>query len=417
MEIRRDLYLNRLIRRKHNGLIKVITGMRRCGKSFLLFRLFKRHLLECGVPETHIIDIAFDAYENAPLRNPTALLEALNSRLTDSDPYYVLLDEVQLLDSFADVLNSLIRRPNIDVYVTGSNARFLSKDVITEFRGRGDPIHMHPLSFAEFMSVYDGERQSGWNEYLLYGGLPLILSFTEPEDKSNYLKFLFRETYLSDIVNRHSIRHREEFENLIRILASGIGALTNPAKLSATFKSVKKKTLSPVTIKNYIDYLEDAFVLTGARRFDIKGKKYINTPLKYYFSDSGLRNALLNFRQIEETHSLENIVFNELIMRGYNVDVGLIEQAERNKKGEYSRNRLEIDFVCNQGSERYYIQVAYSLLTPEKKHQEERPLLLLRDGFKRIMITKNFPAPHYNDRGVLFMDLFDFLLDSDSLRR
>lgn len=251
----------------------------------------------------------------------------------------------------------------------------------------------------------------------MYGGLPLILSFTEPEDKSNYLKFLFRETYLSDIVNRHSIRHREEFEDLIRILASGIGALTNPAKLSATFKSVKKKTLSPVTIKKYIDYLEDAFVLTGARRFDIKGKKYINTPLKYYFSDSGLRNALLNFRQIEETHSLENIVFNELIMRGYNVDVGLIEQAERNKKGEYSRNRLEIDFVCNQGSERYYIQVAYSLPTPEKKHQEERPLLLLRDGFKRIMITKDCPAPHYNNRGVLFMDLFDFLLDSDSLRR
>lgn len=274
---------------------------------------------------------------------------------------------MQLLDSFASVLNSLIRRPNIDVYVTGSNARFLSKDVITEFRGRGDPVHLHPLSFAEFMSVYDGERQSGWNEYLLYGGLPLILSFTEPEDKSNYLKFLFRETYLSDIVNRHSIRHREEFENLIRILASGIGALTNPAKLSATFKSVKKKTLSPVTIKNYIDYLEDAFVLTGARRFDIRGKKYINTPLKYYFSDSGLRNALLNFRQIEETHSLENMVFNELIMRGYDVDVGLIEQAERNKKGEYSRNRLEIDFVCNQGSERYYIQVAYSLPTPEKK--------------------------------------------------
>ena len=238
-EIRCDLYLNRLIRRKHNGLIKVITGMRRCGKSFLLFRLFKRHLLECGVPETHIIDIAFDAYENAPLCNPTALLEALNPRLTDSDPYYVLLDEVQLLDRFAGVLNSLIRRPNIDVYVTGSNARFLSKDVITEFRGRDDPVHMHSLSFAEFMSVYDGERQSGWNEYLLYGGLPLILSFTEPEDKSNYLKFLFRETYLSDIVNRHSIRHREEFENLIRILASGIGALTNPAKL------VKRTNLSP----------------------------------------------------------------------------------------------------------------------------------------------------------------------------
>ncbi len=415
MQIKRDFYLNKLISKKNNGLIKVVTGMRRCGKSYLLFNLFKQHLLDVGINEKHIIEIAFDAFENKKFRDPEVLFSYLNDKITSEGNYYILLDEVQLLNEFEAVLNSLIRRNNVDIYVTGSNARFLSKDVITEFRGRGDEVHMYPLSFAEFMSVYSGSKQDGWNEYMLYGGLPLVLNFAEPEQKITFLKSLFEETYISDIVGRHNIRNKAELEELLNILSSAIGSLTNPSKLSATFKSLKKKTISHATIKKYLDYLCDSFLIDSAMRYDIKGKKYIDTPLKYYFTDMGLRNARLNFRQLEETHTMENIIFNELKIRGFNVDVGVITQNVINNLGNGVRRQLEIDFVCNKGSRRYYIQSAYAMPTNEKMEQEQRALLLTGDFFKKIIITKDTPAPYYNDKGVLIMNIFDFLMNPNSL--
>lgn len=415
MEIKRNRYLNTLISKKHNGLIKVITGMRRCGKSYLLFTLFKEHLLSDGIDEDHIIEIAFDAFENKKYRNPDVLYPYLKEQIKDDAMYYVLLDEVQLLGEFESILNSLIRMKNVDVYVTGSNARFLSKDVITEFRGRGDEVHMYPLSFAEFMSVYPGTKQDGWNEYMLYGGIPLVLEFTTPDQKIAFLKSLFEETYISDIVGRHNIRNKAELEELLNILSSAIGSLTNPQKLSATFQTVKKKKISNSTIKRYIDYLCDSFLIDSAIRYDVKGKKYIDTPVKYYFTDMGLRNARLNFRQIEETHSMENIIFNELKMRGFNVDVGVIMQYETNEKGTNIRKQLEIDFVCNQGSKRYYIQSAYAIPDQAKMEQEQRSLMLTGDFFKRIIITKDTPAPYYNESGVLIMNVYDFLLNENSL--
>lgn len=415
MEIKRNRYLNTLISKKHNGLIKVITGMRRCGKSYLLFTLFKEHLLSDGIDEDHIIEIAFDAFENKKYRNPDVLYPYLKEQIKDDAMYYVLLDEVQLLGEFESILNSLIRMKNVDVYVTGSNARFLSKDVITEFRGRGDEVHMYPLSFAEFMSVYPGTKQDGWNEYMLYGGIPLVLEFTTPDQKIAFLKSLFEETYISDIVGRHNIRNKAELEELLNILSSAIGSLTNPQKLSATFQTVKKKKISNSTIKRYIDYLCDSFLIDSAIRYDVKGKKYIDTPVKYYFTDMGLRNARLNFRQIEETHSMENIIFNELKMRGFNVDVGVIMQYETNEKGANIRKQLEIDFVCNQGSKRYYIQSAYAIPDQAKMEQEQRSLMLTGDFFKRIIITKDTPAPYYNESGVLIMSVYDFLLNENSL--
>lgn len=339
----------------------------------------------------------------------------LKEQITGSDMHYVLLDEVQLLGEFEAVLNSLIRMDNVDVYVTGSNARFLSKDVITEFRGRGDEIHMHPLSFSEFMSVYNGTKQDGWNEYMLYGGLPLVLRFETPEEKIAFLKSLFEETYISDIVGRHRIKNRAELEDLINILSSAIGSLTNPTKLSDTFKSVKRKTISKSTITRYIDYLSDAFLIDSAMRYDIKGKKYIDTPLKYYFSDMGLRNARLNFRQLEETHTMENIIFNELKIRGFNVDVGVVVVNGNGDNGSNIRKRLEIDFVCNKGSKRYYIQSAYALRDKEKTEQEQRSLRLTSDEFKKIIVTKDVPAPFYNDDGILIIGIYDFLLDPSSL--
>lgn len=417
MIIQRNMYLEQLISRKHNGLIKVVTGIRRCGKSFLLFHLFKDHLLAAGVDREHIIEIAFDAFENEHLQDPHAALPYLKGKITDQGMYYVLLDEVQLLDRFEAVLNSLLRMENVDVYVTGSNARFLSKDVITEFRGRGDEVHMHPLSFAEFMSVYPGTKQDGWNEYMLYGGLPLVLRFQKPEEKINFLKSLFEETYISDIVGRHRVRNRAELEELLNILSSAIGSLTNPTKLSATFKSVKQKTISNTTIKNYIDYFSDSFLIDSAMRYDIKGKKYIDTPVKYYFTDMGLRNARLNFRQLEETHTMENIIFNELKIRGYNVDVGVVVVNSSDKKGNGVRKQLEIDFVCNKGSKRYYIQSAYAMPDRAKMEQEQRSLVLTGDFFKKIIITKDTPAPYYNEDGVLIMGLFDFLLNPNSLEQ
>ena len=415
MEIKRNRYLNMLISKKHNGLIKVITGMRRCGKSYLLFTLFKEHLLSDGIDEDHIIEIAFDAFENKKYRDPDVLYPYLKEQIKDDAMYYVLLDEVQLLGEFESILNSLIRMKNVDVYVTGSNARFLSKDVITEFRGRGDEVHMYPLSFAEFMSVYPGTKQDGWNEYMLYGGIPLVLEFTTPDQKIAFLKSLFEETYISDIVGRHNIRNKAELEELLNILSSAIGSLTNPQKLSATFQTVKKKKISNATIKRYIDYLCDSFLIDSAIRYDVKGKKYIDTPVKYYFTDMGLRNARLNFRQIEETHSMENIIFNELKMRGFNVDVGVIMQYETNEKGSNIRKQLEIDFVCNQGSKRYYIQSAYAIPDQAKMEQEQRSLMLTGDFFKRMIITKDTPAPYYNESGVLIMNVYDFLLNENSL--
>ena len=415
MEIKRDRYLNLLISKKHNGLIKVITGMRRCGKSYLLFTLFKDYLLSEGIEESHIIEIAFDAYENKQYRDPDVLYPYLKEQIKDDGMYYVLLDEVQLLGEFEAILNSLARMKNVDVYVTGSNARFLSKDVITEFRGRGDEVHMYPLSFAEFMSVYPGTKQDGWNEYMLYGGLPLLLSFTTPDQKIAFLKSLFEETYISDIVGRHNIRNKAELEELLNILSSAIGSLTNPEKLAATFRSVKNKKISSNTIKKYIDYLCDSFLIDSAVRYDVKGKKYIDTPVKYYFTDMGLRNARLNFRQLEETHSMENIIFNELKIRGFNVDVGVIMQYETNEKGNSVRKQLEIDFVCNKGSKRYYIQSAYAIPDQAKMEQEQRTLMLTGDFFKRIIITKDAPAPYYNENGVLIMSVYDFLLNENSL--
>ena len=415
MEIKRDAYLKKLIGKKRNGLIKVVTGVRRCGKSYLLFRLFKEHLLEEGTDARHIIEIAFDSFENRHFRDPEVLYPYLKEQIVDDGVYFVLLDEVQLLEDFESVLNGLIRMENVDVCVTGSNARFLSKDVITEFRGRGDEVHMHPLSFAEFMSAYSGTKQDGWNEYMLYGGLPPIMNIPSPEEKISFLKLMFEETYISDIVGRHNVRNRAELEEILNILSSAIGSLTNPSKLSATFKTVKQKNISNTTIKRYIDYLCDSFLIDSAVRYDIKGKKYIDTPVKYYFTDLGLRNARLNFRQLEEPHTMENIIFNELKMRGFNVDVGLITLNQTNEKGHGIRKQLEIDFVCNKGSKRYYIQSAYAIPDQAKMEQEQRSLMLTGDFFKKVIITKDAPAPHYNENGILVMNIFDFLLYGNSL--
>lgn len=415
MEIRRDIYLNKLISKKHNGLIKVVTGMRRCGKSYLLFNLFKEYLVNEGVNENHIIEIAFDSFENRKYRDPEVLFPYLMEKIADKEMYYVLLDEVQMLDDFESVLNSLGRKKNVDVYVTGSNAKFLSKDIITEFRGRGDEVHMCPLTYSEFMSVYDGDKQEGWRDYVLFGGIPLVLGFETADQKSDFLKSLFEETYISDITGRNNIRNKAELEELLNILSSAIGSLTNPSKLSATFKSVKNKTISKETIIKYIDYLKDSFLIDSAIRYDIKGKKYINTPSKYYFTDLGLRNARLNFRQVEETHAMENIIFNELKVRGYNVDVGVVVMNEVDKNGKKIRKQLEVDFVCNKGSKRFYIQSAYALPDKEKMEQEQRSLVNTGDGFKKIIITKDAVAPLYNDEGILVMSVYDFLLNPDSM--
>lgn len=415
MEIRRDIYLNKLISKKHNGLIKVVTGMRRCGKSYLLFNFFKEYLVNEGVNENHIIEIAFDSFENRKYRDPEVLFPYLMEKIADNEMYYVLLDEVQMLDDFESVLNSLGRKKNVDVYVTGSNAKFLSKDIITEFRGRGDEVHMYPLTYSEFMSVYDGDKQEGWRDYVLFGGIPLVLGFETADQKSDFLKSLFEETYISDITGRNNIRNKAELEELLNILSSAIGSLTNPSKLSATFKSVKNKTISKETIIKYIDYLKDSFLIDSAIRYDIKGKKYINTPSKYYFTDLGLRNARLNFRQVEETHAMENIIFNELKVRGYNVDVGVVVMNEVDKNGKKIRKQLEVDFVCNKGSKRFYIQSAYALPDKEKMEQEQRSLVNTGDGFKKIIITKDAVAPLYNDEGILVMSVYDFLLNPDSM--
>ena len=415
MEIKRDYYLNKLIAKKHNGLIKVVTGIRRCGKSYLLFSLFKKHLLESGTNKSHIIEIAFDSFENKKFRDPEVLYPYIKEQLVDDKMYYILLDEVQLLGEFESVLNGLMRIDNVDVYVTGSNARFLSRDIITEFRGRGDELHIQPLSFAEFMSVYNGNKYDGWNEYVLYGGLPPVVLLPTSEQKIELLKNLFQETYINDIVGRHSIKNKAEFEELIDILSSGIGSLTNPKKLADTFKSKKNKTISQNTIKSYLDYLCDAFIVSRATRYDIKGRKYIDTPQKYYFSDIGLRNARINFRQIEETHTMENIIYNELVGRGYNVDVGIVTVSQADKSGNCVRKQLEVDFVCNKGSKRYYVQSAFAIPDSEKMKQESNSLLRIDDSFKKVIVVKDAPAPNYTEDGILVIGVYDFLLNENSL--
>ncbi|MCD7784960.1 MAG: ATP-binding protein [Oscillospiraceae bacterium] len=415
MEILRDVYLQRLVSKMHNGLIKVVTGIRRCGKSYLLCNIFKRYLISQGVSQDHIVEMAFDDWENLRYRNADEFYNFAKSRIIDDGMYYFLLDEVQMLQDFESVLNGLLRRKNVDIYVTGSNAKFLSRDVITEFRGRGDEVHMQPLSFSEFMSCYQGDRLSGWNEYVLYGGLPPVVLTKEPEYKIEMLNSLFSETYITDIVGRNKIRNVGEMEDLLNILASNIGTLTSPTKLQATFKSVKKSKITVTTITKYLNYLSESYLIEYAKRYDIKGKAYIETPLKYYLTDLGLRNARINFRQIEMPHSMENVIYNELRNRGLNVDVGTVVISEKNQSGSVTRKQLEVDFVANRASKRYYIQSAYAIPNEVKKNQEIRPLKAIDDSFKKIVITSDAPAPFYTDDGILTMSIFDFLLDKNSL--
>lgn len=415
MEIKRDLYLNKLIRKKHNGLIKVVTGVRRCGKSYLLFNLFHNHLLDNGIEENHIIEVALDDRSNKELRDPDNMLRYVKERIVDREQYYIILDEVQLLDEFEDVLNSFLHIRNADIYVTGSNSKFLSSDVITEFRGRGDEIRVYPLSFREFLSVYDGSEDEAWDDYFNYGGLPLVLSMETVEDKVEYLTSLFQKVYLSDIVERNKVRNKEELDELVDILASAIGSLTNPTKLAKTIKSVKNKSISDKTLKSYIDYLEDAFLISKAKRFDIKGKRYIGSPAKYYFEDIGLRNARLNFRQLEVTHIMENIIYNELRVRGYKIDVGIVEHYETDKEGKRKKKQLEVDFIASKGSEKYYIQSAFAMTNPEKVAQEQRSLKNIPDSFRKIIIVADNIKVRRDEVGITTMGLRYFLTHEDSL--
>ena len=415
MVIERNKYLQELINSRHNGLVKIITGMRRCGKSFLLFRLFRRFLEDNGVANDHIVEMAFDDYAFKEFRNPDKFYAYVKGKITDDRPYYILLDEVQMLNEFEDVLNGLLHIPNADVYVTGSNAKFLSKDIITEFRGRGYQIPVAPLSFAEFMSVYEGDREDGWNEYLLYGGLPPVVLLKTDEEKVKLLDSLLAETYIIDVVNRNKIKNDAELNDLFKILASGIGGLTNPQRLANTFQSVKNVSVSPATIKKYIECLSDAFLLEPCNRYNVKGRKYIGTPLKYYFSDLGIRNALLGFRQQEKTHLMENAIYNDLCARGYSVDVGNVEVNTVDEKGTKVRRMLEVDFICNRGYKRCYIQSALSLPDREKMQQESASLLRIDDSFMKYIITGDRIKKYQNDDGIVIMNVFDLLLDEQSV--
>ena len=410
----RNMYLDKLIRRKGNGMIKVITGIRRCGKTYLLFELFHQHLLASGVDKEHIIKIALDDRINKKYRDPDVLCEYVHNEIKDEQMYYILLDEVQMVEEFEDVLNSFLHIKNADVYVTGSNAKFLSKDIITEFRGRGDQVHLYPLSFAEFVTGKGIEGHQAWYEFTMYGGLPKMLEIENNEDKSNYLRDIFKETYIKDILERNEVRNQTEMEELLDYLASAIGGLTNPKKLSDTFKTVKNVSVHPDTIKNYLDYFEDSFLISKASRYDVKGKKYISTPAKYYFIDCGLRNVRINFRQYEETHIMENVIYNELLIRGYHVDVGVVEVTYSDEEKRRLQKQLEVDFVCNQGSRRIYIQSALALPTREKEEQEQMSLRNINDSFKKVIIVKDGPT-HYNEDGILILNLFDFLLKENSL--
>lgn len=415
MEIKRDLYLEQLKIRKDNGMIKIITGIRRSGKSFLLSVLFKKYLLENGVDKEHIIEIALDGIENEELRDPKKCYQYIKDAMKDEQKYYLLLDEVQFMPRFEEVLNSLLHIPNIDVYVTGSNSKFLSSDIVTEFRGRGDEIRIYPLSFAEFYSVYDGDYNDAWNEYMIYGGLPQVAQFSTERQKAEYLKNIFANVYIKDVVERNKIQNVDEIGTLVDILASAIGAPTNPTKIANTFSSERGSSYSNKTISNHIDYLAQAFLISKANRYDIKGRKYIGANLKYYFMDVGLRNARLNFRQQEPTHIMENIVYNELLVRGYNVDVGIVDTYAKNKEGKKVHKQLEVDFVANQGSQRYYIQVAYDMTSEEKKKQEFYSLRIIPDSFKKIVIVNGTTKPWRNDEGFVIMGVKYFLLHADSL--
>lgn len=431
MEIKRDLYLNKLISLKHNGLIKVITGIRRCGKSYLLNDIFYNHLLESGVDEGHIIRFAFDSGDDLDLIgesiieiekknrkvNPEKFMAFVRSKMIDNEMYYLLLDEVQMLDCFETVLNGYLRKKNMDVYVTGSNAKFLSKDIITEFAGRGDEIHMYPLSFAEFMTAYKGDKYEGLSEYMLYGGIPLVVLRDGQENKASALENLFSEIYVRDIQKRNKVRNIGELEDLLNFVSSAIGSLTNPEKLRKTFKSAKNSKITSATIKKYLDFLEDSFLLESAQRYDIKGRAYIETPKKYYFSDMGLRNARINFRQFEQTHAMENVIYNELRMRGYKVDVGVVPVSEKDEEGKSVRKQLEVDFICNLGSMKYYIQSAFAMPDEEKRAQEIRPFKKINDSFKKIIITKDIVPSYYDENGILTMNIYDFLLDEKSLEK
>lgn len=415
IEIKRDYYLGQLLTRRNNGLIKVITGLRRCGKSYLLRTLFKNHLLNEGITQDHIIEMAFDLFDNLEYRDPKVFYPWVKSQIKDDGRYYILLDEVQLLGEFVSVLNGLAEKKNCDVYVTGSNAKFLSKDIATEFGGRGDEVHMYPLSFAEFMTVYKGHYYDGFNEYMTYGGIPIVVLADTPEQKMALLENLFSETYIRDIKTRNKLRNIGEMEALLNILSSSIGSLTNPNKLCNTFHTVNKSKITATTITKYIEYLEDSFLIEQAKRYDIKGKSYIGTPQKYYFTDLGLRNARIGYRQMEVTHSMENVIYNELRIRGYKVDVGNLNITEQDKNKKFVKKQLEVDFVCTSGSKKYYIQSAYLLETPEKTAQEIRPFLKINDSFKKVVITSNTPKPFYTEDGILMMSIYDFLRNSESL--
>ena len=416
MVIERPSYLDRLIQQMGTNQVKVITGIRRCGKSFLLFNLFKKHLLESGAPESSIFEMAFDRFGNKKYRDAEVFYPYVVDAISHAEgPCYVLLDEVQLLGDFAEVLIDLIARDGVDVYVTGSNAKLLSKDVVTEFRGRGYEIAMAPLSFSEFMGACDLDKRDAYELYSVYGGMPGALSIEAPEEKASYLRSLYDELYLTDIVERGGIRDRSNLEELIDVLSSSIGSLTNPTKLAATFKSEKNVSISSETVERYIELMEDSFLVSHAKRYDVKGRRYIGTPLKYYFTDLGLRNARMNFRQVEPAHIMENVIYNELACRGFDIDVGVVPINLRDENGKSRRAQLEIDFVCNKGSRRYYIQSAFALPTQEKRDQESRSLLKVDDSFKKIIVTKEGPSPYYNEDGILSMNVFDFLLDPDSL--
>ncbi len=412
--IKRDLYLNRLIERRENGLIKVVTGIRRCGKSYLLFKLYYQYLLDSGIEASRIIRIALDDDEYEELREGRRLSTYIKKCITDEGTWFIFLDEVQMCRGFESVLNGLNRRDNVDIYVTGSNSRFLSTDVLTEFRGRGDEVRVYPLSFSEYVTAYPGDKQDAWIDYYNYGGLPLILSRKTDELKSRYLIDLCRELYLKDIEERHKLRGDTVMDTLVNILASAVGSLTNPTKLANTFKSNGIR-VSDKTIGVYIGYLLDAFFINKAERYDIKGKKYIASPFKYYFTDIGLRNARLNFRQQEENHIMENIIYNELLIRGFNVDVGVVERSERDENGKTIRKKLEVDFVCNRGNQRYYIQSAFAIPDNDKMQQEQKSLVHIGDSFKKIIVVKDRIKVWRNEEGIVIMGIMDFLLNPNSL--
>lgn len=414
MEFRREKYLQALKNRMHNGLIKVITGIRRCGKSYLVFNIFQKYLLDSGVAQEQIITMAFDERKNKEYRDPDKLLVYVESKITEDKRYYLLLDEVQMLRDFEEALNSLLHISKLDIYVTGSNSKFLSKDIITEFRGRGDEVHVYPLTFKEFMECYPDDVYHGWADYITYGGLPLVAAMPTEEQKAAYLERLFEETYLKDIVEHNHLEKNQELGDLINVLASSIGSLTNAPKIEATFKSVLHSSISGNTIRKYLEFLKDTFMVAEAQRFDVKGRKYIGTPVKYYFEDVGLRNARLGFRQIEETHLMENVLYNELRARGYRVDVGVVTRREL-EDGVQRKKQLEVDFIANMGSKRFYIQSAMALPSAEKLAQEKASLLNIGDSFKKIIVVKDIVKVQRDGDGIVMMNIFDFLLQENSL--